>query len=207
MAGELSGSRPTPVVLVEPRFDDRGERALGNGGVPGEGDVDEAAGPLGPCGVAARADRCDTATQLGRCNVGTRPGRRDVTVRPGLRDATGLLGYGNIDTRSSPRNPTGRPGRRTSAARSDPRGTIGRPNRRSITARPDPRAPTRRPDPRNITARPGRNQFAGEIADQVVGSVAAVCRLLQEGYVDEAVQGGLGAAFVGGGEAGEQGAP
>lgn len=53
----------------------------------------------------------------------------------------------------------------------------------------------------------GLREFACEVPHQVVRCVAAVGLFLQERHVDEAVQGGFGAGFVGAGEAGQQGAP
>lgn len=46
--------------------------------------------------------------------------------------------------------------------------------------------------------------LAGEVAYEVVRGVAAVRRLVEEGDVDEAVEGGLGAAFAGAQEPGEE---
>ncbi len=59
-------------------------------------------------------------------------------------------------------------------------------------------------DPGDVIRTVVAGDLPGELAHQVVRGVAAVRGLLQQGHVDEAVEGGLGAALVGVDETGEQ---
>lgn len=68
----------------------------------------------------------------------------------------------------------------------------------------DPGGPSARARRRGDAFRRARD-LPGEIPYEVVGRVAAVGRLLQEGDVDETVERGLGTALVGAGEAGDEG--